>query len=116
MTRLRRWIPSLFVLLLAGVGALVAPRSASSLPPPPPSLLPEAGLSFDVRDAETGSPIPCKLTLVGVEGSATPALTRNDIGRQEEGAIAAHDRIMAATGVGVARVPFGTYDVYVSRG
>ena len=80
-------------------------------------LKPEGGLSFDVRDAKTGDPIPCKLTLVGVDGTPDPEFTRVDIGRQEgDGAIAAYNRIMSLTGVGVAHVPLGTYDVTVSRG
>src|SRR5450759_4020461 len=62
----------------------------------PPSAKPNrhAGglLAFDVRDAETGQPIPCKLTFVGVEGTPRPAFTHNDIGRPEgELAIAAFD-------------------------
>jgi hypothetical protein len=77
----------------------------------------EADLAFDVRDARTGQPIPCKLTFVGVDGTPTPAFTRVDIGRAEgERAIAAYDRIMSAAGTGLARVPVGSYDVYVSRG
>jgi hypothetical protein len=40
-------------------------------------------LSFDVADAETGKPIPCKLTFVGVEGTPRPVFTHNDIGRPE---------------------------------
>jgi hypothetical protein len=51
-------------------------------------------LSFDVRDAETGKPIPCKLTFAGVEGTLRPVFTHNDIGRPEgELAIAAFDRV-----------------------
>jgi predicted metal-dependent phosphoesterase TrpH len=117
--RLRPFVPLISTAALVGIGVLVSslvPRTGSTAIPPPPTLAPEGGLSFDVRDAESGNPIPCKLTLIGVDGTQPPKLTKNDIGRQEEGAIAAHDRIMAATGVGVARVPFGTYDVYVSRG
>ena len=37
-------------------------------------LKPEGGLSFDVRDAKTGDPIPCKLTLVGVDGTPDPGV------------------------------------------
>ena len=85
--------------------------------PPPPRLPVEGGLSFDVRDAQTGKPIPCKLTLVGVDGTPDPQFTRVDIGRQEgDGAIVAFNRIMSLAGVGVAHVPAGTYDVTVSRG
>jgi hypothetical protein len=83
----------------------------------PGHLPPEGELSFDVREAPSGGPIPCKLTLVGVEGTPSPQFTRVDVGRPEgEGAIAAFNRIMTLTGVGAAHVPFGTYDVTVSRG
>jgi hypothetical protein len=96
--------------------ALAAAGAAQPAPPPPPQLKPEGGLSFDVRDARTGEAIPCKLTLVGVDGTPDPELTRVDIGRQEGDAIAAYNRIMSLTGVGAAHVPLGTYDVTVSRG
>jgi hypothetical protein len=119
MARSRSLIPlaSTTSLALAGlVAALLAPRRADPALMQPPSLPAEGGLSFDVRDADTGEPIPCKLTLVGVEGTPRPAFTRNDIGRQEGDAIAAFDRLMSVSGLGVAHVPVGTYDVYVSRG
>jgi len=98
--------------LSAVVGATVAAPA-----PPPPKLPAEAAVGYDVRDAKTGQPIPCKLTFVGVEGTRDPAFTRVDIARQEgDGAIAAFNRVMAIAGAGVARVPLGTYDVTVSRG
>ncbi len=101
---------------LLGISAVVG-ATAGGPTPPPPKLAPEGGLSYDVRDARTGEPIPCKLTLVGVDGSRDPEFTRVDIGRQEgDGAIVAFNRIMSMTGVGVAHVPVGTYDVTVSRG
>jgi len=74
-------------------------------------------LAFDVTDATTGLPIPCKLTFVGVEGTPRPAFTHNDIGRPEgELAISAFDRVFSAAGSEDIRVPHGTYDIYVSRG
>lgn len=111
---LRPWVPLAVVLLLASVGYVVRARSSV---PGLPTLPAEGGLTYDVRDAETGQPIPCKLTLVGVDGTPDPRFTRNDIGRQEgEGTVLAYDRILSIGGVGVAHVPVGTYDVYVSRG
>jgi hypothetical protein len=99
-----------------GISAVVG-ATVMSPTPPPPRLPIEGGLSFDVRDAKTGQPIPCKLTLVGVDGTPDPEFTRVDIARQEgDGAIAAFNRIMSLTGIGVAHVPAGTYDVTVSRG
>jgi hypothetical protein len=74
-------------------------------------------LAWDVRDAATDAPIPCKLTFVGVEGTPRPLFTRTDIGRPEgELAIAAFDRVFSAVGSEDVRVPRGTYDIYVSRG
>jgi hypothetical protein len=97
--------------------AWAAPPRSVTPPVPLPRLAPEGGLSFDVRDASTGEAIPCKLTLVGVDGTPDPEFTRIDIGRPEgDTAIAAYNRIMSITGVGVAHVPVGTYDVTVSRG
>ena len=99
----RRTLPALAALLALGFAP--APRR------------PDGDLAFDVRDAETGAPIPCKLTFVGVDGTPPPAFTRVDIGRAEgELAIAAYDRVMSAAGTGAARVPHGTYDIYISRG
>src|SRR5258708_32421920 len=95
-------------------------RGAASAVAPPPAvhvqLRPGGVLSFHVRDTKTGEPVPCKLTLVGADGTPDPELTRNDIGRQEAEAIVADNRIMSITGVGAAHVPFGTYDVTVSHG
>jgi hypothetical protein len=107
------------VLATTGAAWLVKPRLSSAARPPVPALpqvRPEGGLSFDVRDAKTGELIPCKLTLVGVEGSPDPELTRVDIGREESGALLAFNRVMSLKGVGAVHVPFGTYDVTVSRG
>ena len=86
-------------------GQLAADRHAGGL------------LGFDVTDADTGQPIPCKLTFVGVEGTPKPSFTHNDIGRPEgEMAIAAFERVFSAVGSESIRVPTGTYDIYVSRG
>src|ERR1017187_5309948 len=74
-------------------------------------------LAFEVSDAATGKPIPCKLTFVGVEGTPRPVFTHNDIGRPEgELAISAFDRVFSAAGSEEIRVPLGSYDIYVSRG
>jgi hypothetical protein len=106
---------------LAVAGARVSSAAKAGKPSKPiapgiPVLTPEGGLSFDVRDAATGEPIPCKLTLVGAGGSPDPEFTRVDIGREESGALLAFNRIMSLKGTGAVHVPFGTYDVTVSRG
>ena len=107
--------------------ALAAAAAASGvtdgqLIPPGIALKPEGILTFDVRDAAQGTGptgIPCKLTLVGVDGSPDPEFTHNDIGRPEGDAgdtIAAYNRIMSLDGIGGAHVPVGTYDITISRG
>jgi hypothetical protein len=110
----RALIPVLMTLALTAIG-LVA-RRAGSVAPPMPTLPPEGGLAFDVRDTDGGQRIPCKLTLLGVEGTPDPKFTRNDIGRQEGDSVVAYNRILSVNGLGVVHVPVGTYDVYVSRG
>jgi hypothetical protein len=108
------------IAVAAGLGAAYRSSRAAegSAPVVQTMRLPaEGGLSFDVRDAATHEPIPCKLTLIGVDGTPDPQFTRADIGRPEgDTAIAAYNRIMSIAGTGVARVPVGTYDVTVSRG
>jgi hypothetical protein len=116
--KLRSWRRILIVGIwyLLGLSAVVG-ATAGAPAPPPPKLAADAGLAYDVRDTKTGKPIPCKLTFVGVDGTRDPEFTRVDIARQEgDGAIAAFNRVMSLTGVGVAHVPLGTYDVTVSRG
>jgi hypothetical protein len=72
---------------------------------------------WDVRDADRGQPIPCKLTFTGVRGTINPEFTRVDIGRPEgDLAIAAFERVFSAVGEGDLRVPPGDYEVSVSRG
>ncbi|HEY4186087.1 MAG TPA: CehA/McbA family metallohydrolase [Polyangia bacterium] len=116
----RFWTAGLGIASAAALASLLRWAGASAAVPPPVvpvRIEPEGGLSFDVRDAKTGEPIPCKLTLVGVAGTKDPELTRVDIGRPEgDKAIAAFNRIMSLSGMGAAHVPFGTYDVTISRG
>jgi hypothetical protein len=100
---------------VAVIGSRVS-AAAKPIPAGLPVVAPEGGLSFDVRDAKTGESIPCKLTLVGVDGSPDPEFTKVDIGREESGALLAFNRIMSLKGIGAVHVPFGTYDVTVSRG
>jgi hypothetical protein len=109
---------ALFAGLRHGAPASAGPAARGGAADVAPGHLPVEGeLSFDVREGPSGGPIPCKLTLVGVEGTPSPQFTRVDIGRPEgDTAIAAFNRIMTLSGVGAAHVPFGTYDVTVSRG
>src|SRR2546430_2389784 len=72
--KLSAFVPLAVTATVAAAGLLLrAALSSANTPPPllaPPSLptLPqESGLTFDVRDAENGAPIPCKLTADGVE-------------------------------------------------
>ena len=110
-----------FFAALAAAGLLpLTPRWVAAAPPLPMvhgSRARDGELSFEVRDGATNALIPCKLTFVGVDGTATPAFTHNDIGRSEgEGTISAYDWVMSVTGEGAVRVPAGLYDVFVSRG
>jgi hypothetical protein len=95
-----------------------APSSSAALSAAPVrlTLKPEAGLAFDVRDARSGMAIPCKLTLIGVDGTRDPEFTHIDIGRQDGDSLLAYNRILSLSGIGVVHVPLGSYDVTVSRG
>jgi hypothetical protein len=107
------------LLAAAGAARFALPRpsaAAKSVASAFPVVTPESGLSFDVRDAKTGEPIPCKLTLVGVDGTPDPEMTKVDIGREESDSLLAFNRIMSLKGVGAVHVPTGTYDIIVSRG
>ena len=81
-----------------------------------PRLTETGGLSFEILDEATGQRIPGKLTLMGVKGTREPRLSRGDIGREEDEALAAYNRIFSLSGVGVVAVPTGTYDITASRG
>ncbi|MDB4983688.1 MAG: hypothetical protein JWM82_4440, partial [Myxococcales bacterium] len=107
--------------VLALVAPLVVPRGPAAAARPAPvnpalALPPVGALGWDVRDAKTDELIPCKLTLIGVDGTPDPALTKIDVGREESDALLAYDRIMSLKGTGAVRVPAGTYDITVSRG
>lgn len=94
-----------------------AAAPATPAAPQPSARLPLLGeLDFDVSDAETGKPIPAKLTLVGVAGTPDPQLGHGDIGQHEAGVLGVYNRVMTLSGSGAFRVPAGRYDVYVSRG
>ncbi len=111
------WKRTLAIVAWYAVGLSVVVGVVAAPAAPPPKLPAEAAVGYDVRDAQTGRPIPCKLTFIGVDGTRDPEFTRVDIARQEgDGAIAAFNRVMSIAGVGVARVPLGTYNVTVSRG
>src|SRR5438128_155325 len=102
---LRGFVPSLIALCLGGVFflslSLLSRLLLDSVPlAPMPHMPPEGELAYDVRDADTGKPIPAKLTLLGVDGTPDPRMTRNDIGRQEGDAIAAYNRLMSSSGTG----------------
>src|SRR3954451_17260910 len=104
-------------LLLVAALAAPAPDSAPPVRSPPGLRGPEGEVAFEVREGRSGDLIPCKITFVGVKGTPTPPFTRIDIGRSEgEGTISAFDRVMSAVGRGVLRAPYGSYDLYVSRG
>ena len=72
-------------------------------------------VSFAVRDP-SGKGIPCKLTLVGREGTPVPDLAFGQPTASIEGGVAAHHRVFSLSGSGAFTAPEGDYDVYVSRG
>jgi hypothetical protein len=83
---------------------------------PLPKLLARGGLAFEILDDATGQRGPGKLTFVGVQGTPDPKFAK-DIGLEDDdGWLAAYNRVFSITGVGVIAVPVGTYDVTISRG
>ena len=123
--RLLVLVPVILGCAVVAFGKTAGPEPATSTaqaerpsaPPAPANRHAGGLLAFDVRDADTDAPIPCKLTFVGLAGTPRPFFTHNDIGRPEgELAIAAFDRVFSAAGSEDIRVPQGTYNIYVSRG
>jgi hypothetical protein len=94
-----------------GAGSAAGSGSATALP----RLVETGGLSWEIVDVATGQRMPGKLTLMGVKGSRDPRLS-GDIGHEEGDALLAYNRIFSLSGVGVAAIPVGTYDVTASRG
>ena len=93
-----------------GISAVVGATAGAPAPAPPKFRRSERRLRRARH--QDGQADPCKLTFVGVDGTRDPEFTRVDIARQDgEGAIAAFNRVMSLTGVGVTHVPLGTYDV-----
>jgi hypothetical protein len=101
--------------ILAILGAGLAWPAAKSKKPLP-KLRAEGAFAYEIRDADTGDLVPGKITILGAKGTKTPMLTHGDIGREEDDAIVAYDRIFSSSGTGVIRLPLGSYDVTVSRG
>jgi hypothetical protein len=80
-----------------------------------PKLAPTGGLSFEILDAATGQRMPGKLTFIGVDKTREPQFSK-DIGVENEAGLEAYNRVFSLSGVGVVALPFGTYEVTVSRG
>jgi hypothetical protein len=80
-----------------------------------PKLAPTGGLSFEILDAATGQRMPGKLTFIGVDKTKEPQFSK-DIGVENEAGLEAYNRVFSLSGVGVVALPFGTYEVTVSRG
>src|SRR5262249_60648004 len=74
------------------------------------------GLLWVTITDERGEPLPARLTFRGDGDTPTPKFTVVDIGREEQGAIAAFDRAFVLRGNASVRVPPGAYRVYVSHG
>lgn len=73
-------------------------------------------LAFEIRDAQSGQPIPARLTLIGAGGSPDPLLADGAVGEVVGRTLLADNTIRTLDGVGEVRVPPGTYDVHVTRG
>ena len=80
-----------------------------------PHLVPTGGLSFEILDAATGQRMPGKLTIMGTKGTKTPRFSK-DIGVENEAGLEAYNRVFTLSGVGVVALPYGTYQVTISRG
>lgn len=97
-----------------GAAASAAAPSAPSAAPAAPEKL-RGNVSFVVKSA-SGEKIPCKLTLVGRDGTPNPDLAAGQPTAAIEGGIVAHHRVFSLSGSGAFSAPEGSYDVYVSRG
>lgn len=126
--RLSDWLlPGLALACAAGLGAHGCGRAkrqppeasrdagARALASAPPSERPRGNVRFVVHDP-SGTKLPCKLTLLGREGTPDPDLGEGQPTRAVEGGIAAHARVFSLSGSGGFSVPEGSYEVWVSRG
>ncbi|MER3502163.1 MAG: hypothetical protein C4295_12000 [Candidatus Fervidibacterota bacterium] len=110
------WLPSGTYLLRAVHAARLSLRNAVVQLPSPKSQLVEllvsgAGiLLFEVRDADTGEPLPSRLTFFGINGTATPDFGPNFF------SAGAENYVFTATGKGTRSLPPGRYRIYASRG
>ena len=94
-----------------GSDATLAATPPGSLP----HLEPTGGLAFEILDRATGQRIPGKLTITGIGGTREPRFSK-DIGVENAAGLEAYNRVFSLSGVGVVGLPFGTYQVTVSRG
>lgn len=124
-------VPALALALAAGLFAHACGRAPSqeleasgldsgasplrSAAPEAPAPRQRGNVSFSVRDP-AGQPIPCKLTLLGRDGTPNPDLGMGLPTAAIEGGMVAYHRVFSLTGSGAFVLPKGTYDVYVSRG
>ncbi len=71
-------------------------------------------LEVRVRD-ELGTPIPARLTFLGMAGTKTPAFTSADVGLDQPGGVMAYNRAFIVDEATLA-VPPGRYEVWASHG
>src|SRR5258706_14445275 len=74
-----------------------------------PKLVETGGLSFEILDETTLKRMPGKLTLVGINGTREPRLSRGAIGREEDETLAAHKRAFSLHGLGGGAVPLAPH-------
>jgi hypothetical protein len=97
----------------SGSGAL---QITSPTPGELPHIVEHGALAFEILDAATGKRMPGKLTIIGVNGTHDPKLSKGDIGEEDETSLQAYNRVFSLGGVGDVEMPLGTYDVTFSRG
>jgi predicted metal-dependent phosphoesterase TrpH len=81
-----------------------------------PETGPRGNLSFEVVDAATRKPTPCRLTFIGLGKTPTPRFTNREIPLRIDGGIASYNRVFSLTGRGGLTLRHGSYDVIVSHG
>ncbi len=68
-----------------------------------------------VRD-DNDTPIPARLTFLPIGDTPRVQFTTVDIGKDENGGVAAFDRVFVLRGEAEIRIAAGTYDIWVSHG
>ena len=106
------WLAAIATILITRVTSASHNTKTKRVLPRP---VPMGYVSFEIVDEATDTPMPGKLTFVGIKGTVDPIFAR-DIGRTDIGAVSAYNRAFSLIGTGALPVPIGHYDVYITRG